>query len=126
VWLSLEAKRDFSKGLENMPKKSRKRATRYSELSKSKKKQRQGARPAPEPKPVSAATTEEAPAPTATAAKKSPIPAKSPAPQKGPKTQPGIRLAIPDYRYVRDDLKRVGILTGAVIVIIIILAFVLG
>jgi hypothetical protein len=106
-----------------MPKKSRKRATRYSELSKSKKKQRQGARPAPEPKPVSATTSQEIPAP---AAKRSPIPAKSPASQRGPKTQPGIRLAIPDYRYVRDDLKRVGILTGAVIVIIIILAFVLG
>jgi hypothetical protein len=106
-----------------MPKKSRKRAARYSELSKSKKKQRQGARPTPEPKAIFTTTTQETPAP---AAKKSPVPVKSPTPQKGPKMQPGIRLTIPDYRYVRDDLKRVGILTGAVIVIIIVLAFVLG
>jgi hypothetical protein len=121
--LSPEAKRDFLEGLENMPKKSRKRAAKYSELSKSRKKQRQGARPAPEPKAVSATTSQEIAAPST---KKSPVPAKSPAPQRGPKTQPGIKLTIPDYRYVRDDLKRVGILTGAVIVIIIILAFVLG
>ncbi len=105
-----------------MPKKSRKRAARYSQLSKSRKK-RQGARPAPEPKAVSATTSQEIAAP---AAKKSPVPAKSPAPQKGTKAQPGIRLTIPDYKYVRNDLKRVGILTGAIIVIIIILAFVLG
>ncbi len=106
-----------------MPKKSRKRAAKYSELSRSRKKQRQGARPAPEPKVLSAALSEEIAEPVT---KKTPVPAKSPAPQKGPKTIPGVRIAIPEYKYVRDDLKRVGILTGAIIVIIIILAFVLG
>lgn len=110
-----------------MPKKSHKRAAKYSELSKSRKK-RQGARPAPEPKVVSATPSdtpsEEIAAPVV---KKSPVPAKSPAPQRGgPRTLPGVRIAIPEYRYVRDDLKRVGILTAAIIVIIIILAFVLG
>jgi hypothetical protein len=120
--LSPEASRDFSKGLENMPKKSRKRAARYSELSKSRKK-RQVTRPAPEPKVVSTSTSPET---AATGTKKSPAPPKSPAPQRAPRTQPGVRLAIPDYKYVRDDLKRVGILTGAIIVMIIILAFVLG
>ncbi len=105
-----------------MPKKSRKRAARYSELSKSRKK-RQVTRPAPEPEVVSTSTSQETAAPST---KKSPAPPKSPAIQRGPRTQPGIRLAIPDYKYVRDDLKRVGILTGAIIVIIIILAFVLG
>jgi hypothetical protein len=120
--LSPWAKRDFSRGLENMAKKSRKRAARYSELSTSRKK-RQVTRPAPEPEAVSTPKSQEIAAPSA---KKSPAPAKSPAMQRGPRTQPGIRLTIPDYRYVRDDLKRVGILTAAVIVIIIILAFVLG
>ena len=105
-----------------MPKKSRKRAARYSELSMSRKK-RQITRPAPEPEAVSTPKSQETPAPST---KKSPVPPKSPAPQRGPRTQPGIRLTIPDYKYVRDDLKRVGILTAAVIVIIIILAFVLG
>jgi hypothetical protein len=116
--LSQQAKR----GLENMAKKSRKRAAKYSELSKSRRK-RQVAIPGPQPQVVSTPKTQEA---TATATKKSSPPPKSPAAQRGPKTQPGFRLTIPDYRYVRDDLKRIGILTGAVIVIIIILAFVLG
>jgi hypothetical protein len=106
-----------------MPKKSsRKRAAKYSELSRSKKK-RQGARPVPEPKVVSTTAKQEMAAP---ATKKSPVPSKSPSPQRGPKAIPGVRVAIPEYRYVRDDLRRVGILTGAIIVIIIILAFVLG
>jgi hypothetical protein len=105
-----------------MAKKSRKRAARYSELSKSRKK-RQVASPGPQPQVVSTPKTQEV---AATSAKKSPAPPKSSAPQRVPKTQAGIRLTIPDYRYVRDDLKRVGILTGAVVVIIIILAFVLG
>ena len=105
-----------------MPKKSRKRAAKYSELSTSRKK-RQVTRPVPEPEAVSTPKSQEIAAPSA---KKSPVPQKGSAPQRGPKTQPGIRIAIPDYRYVRDDLKRVGILTGAIIVIIIILALVLG
>ena len=105
-----------------MAKKSRKRAAKYSELSTSRKR-RQVTRPAPEQEAVSIPKSQEMAAP---GTKKSPVPPKSPAPQRGPRTQPGIRLTIPDYKYVRDDLKRVGILTGAIIVIIIILAFVLG
>lgn len=105
-----------------MAKKSRKRAARYSELSKSRKK-RQVARPGPQPQVVSTQESQEV---AEVVTKKSVVPPKSPATQKGPKTQPGLRFSIPDYKYVRNDLKRVGILTGAVIVIIIILAFVLG
>jgi len=105
-----------------MAKKSRKRAAKYSELSRAKRK-RQAAVPGPQPQAVSTPKAEEA---ATTAIKKSPAPTKSPAGQRGPKTQPGFKLTIPDYRYVRDDLKRIGIMTGAVIVILIILAFVLG
>ena len=99
-----------------MAKKSRKRAAKYSELSKSRRK-RQLTRPGPQPQVVSTPQSQEA---AATGTKK------TPAPQRVTKTQPGIRLTISDYRYVRDDLKRIGILTGAIIVILIILAFVLG
>ena len=99
-----------------MAKKSRKRAAKYSELSKSRRK-RQLTRPGLQPQAVSTTKTQEA---VATGTKK------TPAPQRVSKTQPGIRLTISDYRYVRDDLKRIGILTGAIIVILIILAFVLG
>lgn len=105
-----------------MSKKSRKRAVKYSELSKSKRK-RQVARAGTQPRAVGAPESQEVAAVSTT---KSPAPIKSLPAQKGLKSQPGQRLAIPDYRYVRDDLKRVGILTGAIIVIIIILAFVLG
>jgi len=105
-----------------MAKKSRRRAARYSEFSKSRKK-RQVARPAPQPQEDSIPETQKV---AAASVKKSPALPKSQATQKGPKTQPGLRLTIPDYKYVRDDLKRVGILTGAIIVILIILAFVLG
>lgn len=105
-----------------MAKKSRKRAAKYSELSKSRRK-RQLTRPGPQPQAVSTPKPQEA---VATGTKKSSPPPKSPATQRGPKTQPGIRLTISDYKYVRDDLKRIGILIGAIIVILIILAFVLG
>jgi hypothetical protein len=104
-----------------MAKKSRKRAARYSELSKAKRR-RQVARPGPQPQAVSTSETQEV---AAASTKKSPPPLKSQTAQKGPKTQPGPRLTILDYKYVKDDLKRIGILAGAGIVIIIILAFVL-
>jgi len=99
-----------------MAKKSRKRAAKYSELSKLRRK-RQLTRPGPQPQVASTPKTEEV---AATSTKK------THAPQRVTKTQPGTRLTISDYRYVRDDLKRIGILTGAIIVILIILAFVLG
>lgn len=105
-----------------MAKKSRKRAAKYSELSKSRRK-RQLTRPGPQPQVVATPKPQEA---VVTGTKKSSPPPKSLATQRGPKTQPGLRLTIPDYKYVRDDLKRIGILIGAIIVILIILAFVLG
>ena len=105
-----------------MAKKSRKTAAKYSELSKSRRK-RQLTRPGPQSQVVATPKAQEA---AATGTKKSSSPPKSPATQKGPKTQPGLRLTIPDYKYVRDDLKKVGILAGAIFVIIIILAFVLN
>ena len=104
-----------------MAKKSRKTAAKYSELSKLRRK-RQLTRPGPQSQVVATPKAQEA---AATGTKKTPPP-KSTATQKGPKTQPGLRLTIPDYKYVRDDLKRVGILAGAIFVIIIILAFVLN
>jgi len=113
-----------------MAKKSRKRAARYSELSKSRRKQRQAAKPGTQPQVIATPETQEVAAvvtkKTPVATTKSPVATKSPAAQKGPKTQPGLRFNIPDYKYVRNDLKRVGILTAAIIVVIIILAFVLG
>ena len=110
-----------------MAKKSHKRAARYSQQSRAKQRRRkQLDRSSNEATAVAAPATQgmaEAPrkqevAQTATK--------KSPPTKVSPKVQPGGKQVISDYRYVRDDLKRIGILTGAVIVILIILAFVLG
>lgn len=100
-----------------MPKKSRKRAAKYSELSRSRARRRKqlervSTEPKAAPAPAQQEITEAAPK-------------KSPAPKISSKPQAGGKQPIPDYRYVRDDLKRVGIMTGAVVVLLIILAFVL-
>jgi len=73
-----------------MAKKSHKRAAKYSELSKSRRK-RQLTRPGPQSQVVATPKAHEA---DATGTKK------TPAPQRVPKTQPNIRLTIPDYKYV--------------------------
>jgi len=97
-----------------MPKKSRKRATKYSELSKARRK-RQLERLPTEPKAALTQETQEKPAVK-----------KSPAPKTMPRPQAGAKQIIPDYKYVRNDLKRIGILTAGVVIILIVLAFVLG
>lgn len=113
-----------------MSRKSRKRAARYAELSRARQRKRkqppasapeQTVSPAKETSAV-AATREVTPAKAAV-----PSPAKTPAP-KAPTARPQTigKQALPDYRYVREDLKRIGILTGIIIVILIVLAFVLG
>lgn len=98
-----------------MARKSRKRAAKYSELSKAKKK-RQLDRSSLEPKVTSIPKYQEVAEPT---------PRKSPIAKTVPKPQAGARQPVPSYQYVRDDLKRIGILTGGVVVILIVLAFIL-
>lgn len=117
-----------------MSKKSRKRAARYSELSRAKqKKRRQLTGTPPEAKATPATETQpketrEVVAPKEAAPKKVPATSavKPPGSKAAPKTQAERKITLPGYQYVRDDLKRVGILTAAIIVILIILAFVLG
>jgi hypothetical protein len=104
-----------------MAKKSRKTAAKYSELGKLRRK-RQLTKPGPQSQVVAKPQAQEA---AATGTKKSSPPPRTSATQRGARTQPGIRVTVPDYKYVRDDLKRVGILAGVCIAIIIILAFVL-
>jgi len=99
-----------------MAKKSRKRAAKYSELSKAKKK-RQLNRHSPEPKVTSIPKYQEV---------AEPGPRKSPIAKTVLKPQAGVRQPVHNYQYVRDDLKRIGILTAGVVVILIVLAFILG
>ena len=99
-----------------MVKKSRKAAARYSQLSKAGKKKR---RP-------QAASVVETPAVPETHEIAAPKPAKQDAPKPAQKVQPATRRAKIGYQYVRDDLRRIGILSGVVIVILIVLSFILG
>jgi len=117
-----------------MPKKSRDRAAKYSELSRARRRKRkQQSRVAPEAKAAliketQPKETQEVVAPKEVASRKAaaPSPTKSAPPKAVARTQFERKLAVPGYQYLRDDLKRVGILAGAIIVILIILAVVLG
>jgi hypothetical protein len=99
-----------------MPKKSRKTAARYSELSKARKK-KQRAKPSLQTQTVSVSTLQ------GIAESK---PAKEKAVRQPPRVQPELKRGFPRYEYVRADLKRIGVLAAAMILVLIILSFVLG
>jgi len=103
-----------------MTRKSRKRAARYSELSRTRKK-RQPLRRFPEQQAAQAQPKEEV---AAASVEKSPVPKAQPKIQSKATSAQSRMLA--SYQYVRDDLKKIGILAGAMIVLLIILTFVLG
>src|SRR4030042_5108398 len=98
-----------------MTRKSRKRAAKYSELSRARKK-RQPFRYLPEQQAAPAQPEEGAVVAGAE---------KSSAPKAQPRIQPKVtsaqRKMLASYQYVRDDLKKIGILTGAIVVLLIIL-----
>ena len=52
--------------------------------------------------------------------------AKAPAVKTTPRVQPGLKRAVSGYDYVRADLKRIGLLSGLMVVIVVVLAFTLG
>jgi len=99
-----------------MVKKSKKTAARYSELSKAKrKKQRDTAPSQVQQVSVGAAREQAEPEPVAKAASR-----------PASRAQSELKRGTPSYQYVRADLKKIGMLAGAMLVILIILSFVLG
>lgn len=100
-----------------MAKKSRKTAAKYSQLSRAKKRKQRG-KPSLQTGTISAPESQEI-------AEPKPI-IKSPVSKTTPRTQPELKRAIVAYQYVRADLKRIGILAGMMIIILIVLTFVLG
>ena len=105
-------------GVAEMAKGSRKRATKYSELSKEGKK-RQQAKPVPRYRSVSVPVAQERPEPVEAA--------REAKPQKVvPKAHSLHSPMSLDYSHVRGDLRRTGVLAGAFVVLLIILSFVLG
>ena len=99
-----------------MAKKSRRTAARYSELSKSKKKKRHD-KPSVQSGTVSVSTSQKI---------AEPAPVKSPVSRTVPGPQAELKKGVPSYQYVRADLKRIGILAGTMILILIIVSFALG
>ena len=107
-----------------MARKSRKAAVRYSQLSKEKKK-----------KPKNGISFESRVASDASNSSGvdevldttwKPTAEKKPLVKRVIKAQDKAIQALPKYDYVRDDLKRIGIFSGVVVVILIILTFILG
>jgi hypothetical protein len=102
-----------------MAKKSKKTAARYSELSKKKRKKQPDQAPvAPEP---AVAAPRETARPQAEAR-----PAPRPAPRAAPRAQADTKRGLPNYDHVRGDLRKIGMLAGGMLLVLIILAFVLG
>ena len=105
-----------------MPKKSRKTAAKYSELSKAgKRKQRERRSPVVEP------AVEQATGPVVGTGSS---PAKSSVTQLVSRSQisqvkPVLKRSTSTYKLVRADLKRIGILAVGIILILFILSFVL-
>jgi len=99
-----------------MAKKSRKVAAKYSQLSRAKKKKQRGS-PSLQTGMISAPKSQEI---------AEPKPIKSPVSKTTLRTQPEPKRATLAYQYVKADLKRIGILAGMMIIILIVLTFVLG
>ena len=101
-----------------MAKKSKKTAARYSELSRTRKRKRQPGMGSPPPEAAAASSQETAPE------RQRPAPRPAPRPVERARSEP--KKSLPGYEYVRADLKRLSVLAGGMILVLIILAFVLG
>jgi hypothetical protein len=105
-----------------MGKRSREVAAKYSQLSKQgKKRQRSRNSHGDEPAQVSVRTGVAQP-------KTKPEPKPAPVAAGRPAAVPQARHAItvPGFDYMKGDLRRIGVLAGAAVVVLIILSFVLG
>ena len=105
-----------------MAKKSRKTAARYSELSKAGKKRQRDRRPAESSSAVSSAAADMADS----SAMESRIPDTAAKAQPAAKVQPVLKRSAASYQHVKADLRRIGVLTAVIVLILIILSFVLN
>jgi hypothetical protein len=110
-----------------MAKKSHRVASRQAEVSKERKRKKKSQTHQQHVMPAGVSTPPSVEGPPEVQATPSPmvIPETSTAPQV---TRPAAaaREAAPRYHYVIADLRRTGLLTGAMVIILIVLAFVLG
>ncbi|MBE0415459.1 MAG: hypothetical protein IBX36_02835 [Dehalococcoidia bacterium] len=92
-----------------MPKKSHRVASRQAEVSKERKRKKRS----------------QASQKRAVAISASPSPAPKP-PAQPSASKPSLPQAVPRYRYFIADLRKIGVIAGAMLIILIVLAFLLG
>jgi len=106
-----------------MGKRSRKVASKYSQLSKQgKKRQRPRNSHGEERAQVGAGTGAASQPRTKTEPKPAPVAAGRPAAA----AQARHAITVPGFEYMKGDLRRIGVLAGAAVVLLIILSFALG
>jgi hypothetical protein len=105
-----------------MPKKSHRVASRQAQVSKERKRKKRAQSPQ---RRATTAQVKPAGSPAAqpsTASK----PAIQPSAATKPAAKPSAPQAIPRYRYVIADLRKIALIAGAMLIVLIVLAFVLG
>jgi len=109
-----------------MPKKSHRVASRQAAVSKDRKRKKRAQ--ASQRYPLTAGT----PAAPSTEATPKPPPTPSTVATPEPSTAPSVtrppstRQAVPRYQYVTAELRKIALIAGSLLVILIVLAFVLG
>lgn len=109
-----------------MAKKSHRVASRQAQVSKERKRKKRSQASQRHPMPAGA------PAAPSTVATPEPATAPSTVATPKPSTAPSVtrpastRQAVPRYQYVIADLRKIALIAGAMLVILIVLAFVLG
>ncbi len=109
-----------------MAKKSHRVASRQAQVSKERKRKKRSQASQRHPMPAGA------PAAPSTVATPEPATAPSTVATPEPSTAPSVtrpastRQAVPRYQYVIADLRKIALIAGAMLVILIVLAFVLG
>ena len=114
--IELDKDREGFRAISRMAKKSRRRAAKYSELSRASKKKKRSKLPVATGALPVQQTQEVA----------EPKPVKSPEVKAAPKAKTGLKRAAHGYQYVRDDLRKVSLLAGIMILILVVLSFILG
>ena len=105
-----------------MPKKSHRVASRQAQVSKERKRKKRAQSPQRQAT-VTPAEPASIPAAQPPAASK---PAIQPAAAPKPSAKPSAAQAVPRYQYFIADLRKIAVLAGAMLIVIIVLAFVLG
>ena len=105
-----------------MPKKSHRVASRQAQVSKERKRKKK----AQSPQRQAAVTPAESGTIHVAEPQAVPKPEIQPLAPAKPSAKPAVAQAVPRYQYFSSDLRKTAVLAGAVLLVLIVLAFVLG